>query len=213
MHASATCLQAQVRSWLAHRGLQHRVAAAVRMQAHARARLSRQLRVSSWHLLSPRLLVHSIARSRRLAAAHTARALEQFDTSNLHGATQAAVNEAAALFLDAIAAHSRAPRAAPPLSCPFHSRWRSHSPRALGALTLPNGEGGTAYGGAHVEHGGEQTTRYSSTCASTAAHGSSAPLAAHSTGSPAALAAHAAGSPAAHAAGLPAPLAAHTAAL
>ena len=171
MHASATCLQARVRAWLARRRLQHCVAAAVRLQAHARAHLSR-------HLLSPRLLVRSIACSRRLAAMHTARALEQFDTSNLHGATQAAVNEAAARFLDAIAAHSRAPRTAPPLSRPLHCQWRS--PRALSAPTLPNGEGGTAYRGAHVEHGGVHTTRCSSTCATAAAHGSVALASANS---------------------------------
>ena len=146
MHASATYLQAQVRSWLAHHGLQHHVAAAVRIQAHARAHLSR-------HLLSPRLLVRSIARSRRLAAAHTARALEQFDTSNLHGATQAAVNEAAARFLDAITAHSRAPHAAAPLSRPFHCRLRSWGPDSSqwgGGYGLRGGARG-ARGGADDE--------------------------------------------------------------
>ena len=92
----------QVRSWLAHRELQHHVAAAVRLQAHVRARLSR-------HLLSPHLLVRSIAHLRRLAATHTARALEQVDTSNLQGATQAAVNEAAARFLELFCQREKCP--------------------------------------------------------------------------------------------------------
>jgi len=169
IHASATCLQARIHSWLARRRLQHCVAAAVRLQAHARAHLSR-------HLLSPRLLVRSIACSRRLAAMHTARALEQFDTSNLHGATQAAVNEAAARFLDAIAAHSRAPRTS---SLAVLASAIALAPASSPAV-LASAGGAVIYGGAHVEHGGVHTTRCSSTCATAAAHGSAALASANS---------------------------------
>ena len=136
--ASAVLLQAHARALLARRWLPRAVASAVLLQACVRGRQCR-------HLLPPHCLVRSIARARRLAAVMTADALERLDTSALGCADATAVNDAASLFLGALAAQMHAPRSDLP------------RPRRLPSRRVSR-PGGIENGGACAEHGGVNAT-------------------------------------------------------